>query len=483
MASTDTTDLLAPGRPAVDTFAEYVWACRLLGYHHQDLTGHARQLHEWYDTEQGLNLRTIDTECTALTAAAASAEPALQLQDSQIRVLSESWLGSGGRASSDFLQRNGGAARHAVAALRAAASTLAQLSDELRQAVERKVTLTLQIEGRHSAQRGTWLGAARTVTTGLGDRSIASELIDQQVKPFVDNEIAGEWLAAMRSSTTAVADAYDAALSALRSGPVPVFEIPGALGPAWAPAAAARDAAPRSVGIASAPTVPAGFTPGLGGAPSWSPPPTLSAATPPVSPADVPASVPPPAPVEPVTPPGLGQTLGAGLPGAGGGLPDMGAGLTGTGQQLADLFGGLIGSAAEGLPGEDPLGGEPPDLDDEVAEDAEDPEIDDEPDEDDEGEEDPEDAEDPEIDDEPDEDDEGEEDPEDAEDAEDEPVEEVEDAPVGPQEAESVDPPQDPPEPVSTAPPLAEPPAQPLATPAAETPCEIAADELPQVGQ
>lgn len=463
----DTADLLAPGRPAVDTLAEYVWACRMLGYHHQDLTGHARQVHEWYDTERGLNLRAIANECAALTAAAASVEPVLQLQDRQIRVLSDGWHGSGARASGDFLQRHAISAGHAVTGLRAAASTLAQLSDELRLAVERKVALTQQIEGRHGAQRGMWLAAARTVTTGLGDRSTASELIDQQVKPFVDNEIAGEWLTAMRAATTAVADAYDAALAALRSGPVPVFEIPGSLGPAWSPSVAPRDVAARDVavrddappvGAASAPTVPAGFTAGPSSAPPWAPAPSWSAPPPTMSPAEVPAPAPPPAaaPVEPLTPPGLGQTLGAGLPGAGGGLPDMGAGLAGTGQQLADLFGGLIGSAAEGLPDEDPLGDEPLDLDDEVVEDSEDPEID-------EGEE--------------------EEEGEDDAAADDEPVDEIEDAPVAPEQAESAEPPPDPAEPVPTAPPLAEPAVEPLAAPEGETPCEIAADELPQVGQ
>lgn len=455
----DTTELLAPGRPAVDTIAEYVWACRLLGYQHHDLTGHARQVHEWYDTEQGLNLRALESERAALSAAAASAEPALQLQDNQIRVLSDSWYGSGALASRDFLQRHGAAAAHTVSALRAAASTLAQLSDELRQAVERKVTVTLQIEGRHGAERGEWLAAARTVTTGLGDRSTASELIDLHIKPFVDNEIAGEWLGEMRVATTAVADAYDAAVAALRSGPVPVFEIPGDLGPAWSPTLAARGAE-APVSIPSAATVLAGSPQGPSSAPSWSSPPAWSA-PPPMNPAVIPAAAaPPPAPVEPLMPPpGVGQTLGSGLPDSGG-VPDMGsgmAGLAGTGQQLADLFGGLIGSAVEGLPDADPLGGEP--LDDDVGEeDVAEPEID--PDED--GEEDEE---------------------EDAEDAEEESVEEGAEAPAAPEESENVEPPPDPPEPVPTAPPPAEPPAEPLAAPVGETPCEIAADELPQVGQ
>lgn len=461
--NTDVAELLASGRPVVDTIAEYVWACRLLGYQHQDLTGHARQVHEWYDTETGLNLRAIDTERAAFTAAAAAVEPALHLHDSQFRVLSESWQGAGAQASRDFLQRHGAAAGQAVTALRAAATTLAQLGDDLRRAVERKVAATQHVEDRQAAQRGAWLAAARTVTTGLGDRSTASELIDQQVKPFVDNAIAGEWLAEMRAATTAVADAYDAAVTALRSGPVPVFDIPGDLGPAWSPSPRADADLPAPAGRSDAPTVPAGFTATPAGAPAWSPPPTWTA-PPPASPAAMPASaVPPPAvPAEPMAPPpGLGQTLGAGLPGAGGGLSDMGSGLAGTGQQLADLFGGLIGSAAEGLPDGETLAEEPLDLaEDEPDEDGEQP--------------------DPKIDDE----DEDQDDDEEGTGAtEDEPAEESPEVPAQPDEdSETVEPPPVSPEPTGPPPPVAEPAAEPLAAPAGDTPCEIAADELPQVG-
>ena len=61
------------------------------------------------------------------------------------------------------------------------------------------------------------MAAAQTVTTGAGDRAAASELVDQEVKPFVDNEIRSEWLAAMRSAMAAVMEAYDAAADELTS--------------------------------------------------------------------------------------------------------------------------------------------------------------------------------------------------------------------------------------------------------------------------
>jgi hypothetical protein len=138
-----------------------------------------------------------------------------------------------------------------------------------------------------------------------------------------------------------------------------------------------------------------------------------------------------------------------------GGLPDLGSGLSGLGQQLADAFGGLLGSADAAL-------ADTPDIGEQTADDA----LDDHPKEDDESVEPAADSE--------------------EETADGEPVQ----APV----VETADPckpaetPVDPPpeEPASTpvpVPPPPEPPTAPSPAAVSETPCEIAADELPQVGQ
>jgi hypothetical protein len=133
-----------------------------------------------------------------------------------------------------------------------------------------------------------------------------------------------------------------------------------------------------------------------------------------------------------------------------GGLPEVGGGLSGLGQQLADAFGSILGSADDASEG-------PADID-EPGKDADD--IDDTLDDD------------PEEDDEP------------VEPAAKEPVVEPADtcepapppAPVEPPlpEEPAPTPVQGPPPPEPAPPPTAEP---------AATPCEIAADELPQVGQ
>ena len=452
----------------------------MLGYQHRDLTAHPYQVHEWYGTEDGLNLRALAADAAALTAAAQSAEQALRLQEHQIRVLADAWLGSAARASRQFLFRQEATAEQAVAALRAAAATLAELDENLRKAVADKVTATVQIEGGRAGERVEWLAAARAVSTGVGDRSAASELIDQEVKPFVDNDIGGQWLAAMRAATAAVADAYDAAVTTLRAGPVLVFDRPGDLGLSGSPVHGEVTAAPAH----HSRTAPAGFDPGPDGASAWpaaasagaglAGPPSPAGAPPAGS---VPQSLAPvmpppmsqptaPASLDPVPPAGLGQTLGGGPPT----MPDMGSGLPGPGKGLADLFSGLIGSAAGALP--EVLAD--PDL---PIDEPSDP-VDDSGDDEEVGRPEDSDADKPGDDEEPTGEEElGGEESNDKESGEDESSDPAD-------SAEVPEPQPVPPEPVPVwrPPPVDAPPAEPLAAPAGATPCEIAADELPQVG-
>ncbi|HEX7826145.1 MAG TPA: hypothetical protein VF477_14675, partial [Mycobacterium sp.] len=292
--------------------------------------------------------------------------------------------------------------------------------------VDAKVDAVLDIDDRTSPQRAEWLAAAQAVTTGTGDRAAASELVDQQIKPFVDNDIRSDWLAAMHRAAMSTTAAYDAAGARLDSGAAPTFGVPGELGPRWEAAAPAASVPVASVPAASVPaaTVPAAAVMSspapAAAAPAFDPPAT--------APAPAPVAEPPPAaPVSPM--PSLGEM--------GGGMPSLGTGASGFGQQLADLIGGLAGSSDASLP--DPL---EPDPDDEI--------------------------------DEPEEPEESEEDPEEVADERPVPPEEPEPQPAPPEPAVTPVPP--PPEP-----PI--PPAVPEALPVEPTPCEIAADELPQVGE
>ncbi|MGV0872814.1 hypothetical protein [Mycolicibacterium sp. XJ879] len=438
--------------PAVEAVQTYVWACRMLGYEHPDLTTAAAQVRDRYASEEGLNLAALDADCAALQSAATTAAEALVRQDDQRVALTAAWHGRGADAAREFLRRHGEASAVAAAAVRTAAHGLAELRDKLWQAVDGKVATVLAVDDQ--VQRPDWLAAAQTVTTGAGDRAVASELIDQEVKPFVANVVGGEWVAAMHAAVDAIEAAYDAVTAELVSEGDAVFAVPGDLGPTWTPPSEIG-ASPAQTVATTAPTAwnapaPVGSSPPLAAAPASAPalaPPAVAptAAAAPVDPAaTAPALAPPPMP-----------SLG------GGGLGEMGSGLSGFAQQLGETLGGLLGSV-------DNVGAEVPEL--------EEPELDapelDEPE-----------LDEPEL-------DEGEEldDAEAEEGAADEPntvCEPPPEEPVPQQDEVLADEAAVEAAPEPTPPPIAEPPApaSPEPPPGAGTPCEIAAHELPQVGE
>ena len=69
----DVAARLAEGRPAAERTQTYVQACHAVGYQHPDLTAHGSQVLDWYDTETGLDLRVLDDDSAALSAALRSA--------------------------------------------------------------------------------------------------------------------------------------------------------------------------------------------------------------------------------------------------------------------------------------------------------------------------------------------------------------------------------------------------------------------------
>jgi hypothetical protein len=464
----DVAARLAEARPAVETIGEYVWACHLLGYQNPDLTLHAAQVRDWYGSEDGLDLRALDADRAALDAAAAATERARQLQEQQVDTLAGAWRGRGGDASREFLLRHGEASSAAASAVRGAVDVLAALRDDLWRAVDDKVAAAMAIDDRRQPQRAEWLTATRTVTTGAGDRAAASELIDQQVKPFVDNDIRADWLPVMQKAMAAVSAAFDAATGALTGDPAAAFDVPGDLGPtsvssppSTSPPADLSSTAPAgwsSTAPATAPVV----------GPAAAPIPPVPAAP------DLPAAGMPAAAVPPTAPASATPAMPSmsSLGELGGGLPSGAGGLAGIGSRLADAIGGLLDQPQDALP--EPAEG----TDDTVEEDDEAAPIEEDDvaasDEDEPGE----DEEDVKT--------KGDSDAETAELAETddtaaEPVDACADEPVG--EAPQPEPaPTPPPAPVPEQPdPVAEPPQDAEAV-GAETPCEIAADELPQAG-
>ena len=243
---------LAEGRPAVGNVGDYVWACHLLGYQNPDLTLHAAQVRDWYGSEDGLDLRALDADRAALEAVATAADGARQLQERQIDALADAWQGRGGDASREFLLRHGQASAAAASAVRNAVDALAALREDLWHAVDDKVANAVAIEDRRQSERAQWQAAAQTVTTGAGDRAVASEMVDQQVKPFVDNDIRTDWLTAMQKAMAAVTAAFDAATGALTGESPADFEVPGDLGPSAVPSWSGGTASAGPAGTAPA---------------------------------------------------------------------------------------------------------------------------------------------------------------------------------------------------------------------------------------
>jgi hypothetical protein len=452
----DVAARLSEARPTIDDVEEYVAACRRLGYQHRDLTVHPTQVRDWYDAEEGLDLRALDLDHGILAAAASAAEDAARRQGDLVAELAAAWSGRGAAAAHEFVSRSCQAATAVSAAVRAAADAEAALRDALWQAVDAKAAATEAVGATAQPQRAEWLAAAKTVTTGAGDVAAASELIDLQVKPFVDRDVGSDWLSAMRAAVSSIDAAFDAAI-ARATAPAAVFGVPGDLGPraespGYTEAAGGGEAGARAepspVRTAPAAAFPSAPAPAAA-APSVAP---ASAAPAPMPPWSPPAETAPMAAASAPLPPSAAAPSMPSPADLGAGTSSLGSGLSGFGQQLADLIGGLIGSADGELP------------------DAADTSEQDEPETDAESEE-PADDEDATA---------AVEDPE-------EPAEEIVEEPA-PQ------PPPTDPEPTSTPAPLPpEPPPAPQGLPEAiaeavpdgtePTPCEIAADELPQVGE
>lgn len=429
----DVAERLAEGRPAVEHTQTYVWACHLLGYEHPDLTSHPSQIRDWYEAEDGLDLRALDRDCADLRAAGAAVSDALRIQRDQVAELAAAWTGPGGDSAVRCLERQCDAANALATEVRAAAQRCESLRDNLWYLVDSKVATAIAIDEGTRAHRPAWLAAAAAVTAGVGDRASAEEVIRQQITPHVDNEIRDDWLTTMRSTVEGVGTSYDMVIDRMAAAPAARFEVPGDLGPGYQPLR-------PGVATPAAPAPPAAV-PGPPANPA--PPPDLSAAAP-----AVPAAIPAP----PLPDLGTAAAMPAGDPGGGLG------GLGGLASRIVDAMGSLLGPAA------DPVGAGDA-FDDEDPFHADD--ADDKPDE-----------------------------PEEAKEVEKAPGTEAakpagEARPVDAQPPVDAPPvegppaPVDAPEPVDVPAPVAAPAAPGPAPPVNEgsTPCEIAADQVPQAGQ
>lgn len=455
---------LAEGRPAAEHTQSYVRACHLVGYQHPDLTAYPAQIHDWYGSEDGLDLHALDADCAQLRAAASVLMEALRMERSQVAVLAAAWTGSEADAAVHFVQRHCETGNSVVTEVRAAAQRCESLRDNLWQLVDSKVATAIAIDERALAQRPAWLAAAEALTTEGADRPTAVEVVRQQIQPYVDDDVRNDWLTTMRSTTAGVAASYDAVTDQLASAARALRD-----------SGRSRARSPTFSGIGAGSTERDGSDYARGRS---SPPDPVPAVTSrPVTPSDFGS-----APGDgSATPAGVGSAGGFGDAGGTGGLGGF-AGLAGLANRIVDAVDSLLGSVAEQLG--DPLAADnPPGAVDPFAEDA----ADNADDADDAHPEEADEAAEPKEATEPDEADE-------VDDADESvPAERAQDV----AEEATLPPVAEPPPPA--APPVAEPPP-PVAAPAppgapepangpspealseGATPCEIAADELPQAG-
>src|ERR1700739_4019363 len=199
------------------------------------MTSHPSQIRDWYNSEDGLDLRALDRDCAELRAAGAAVMEALRIQRAQGAELAAAWTGPGGDSAVGFLQRHCDAAYALATEVRAAAQRCESLRDNLWYLVDSKVTTAIAIDDRTQSQRQTWLDAAAAVTTGVGDRPTAEEVVRQQINPYVDNEIRDDWLTTMRSTEAGVATSYDMVIRRIAAVSAACFESPGDLGPGYRP--------------------------------------------------------------------------------------------------------------------------------------------------------------------------------------------------------------------------------------------------------
>lgn len=340
----------------------YVTACRLRGYQHPDLTSHADQLHGWYDGEDGMDLRLLDRDCDELSTLVNAVEEALRVQRSQLSELEMAWRGPGCDAAAQFLREHCEAAAALAGRLRATVDSCRMLRDDLWRLVDGKVTAAAEIDDRTCAVRSEWLAAAHAATAGNGDTELAGRVIDDQVTPYVDNDIRVDWLTAMRSARASVAAAYETAAAAVEPGSGFVFPVPDDLGPyyriddptppVWTTALPAGTSAPAGP-LADSPVDRSAVAP------------VPDSAIPHDDPVEPSLNDPPGTPFTDLTDwpaaaglPGGGMPGGFGLPGETGGLSGL-SGLGGVIPRIADAIGGSLGTPDGGT--DEPWLDEPPD--------------------------------------------------------------------------------------------------------------------------
>ena len=227
----DVANRLTDAHGAIANTQTLVSACASVGYQHPDLTAHGAQIAEWFGSDDGLDLGVLDADCDRLHAALTMADEAMRLEDAAAQGLNSAWSGASGSAAAEFIASHRRTAFTLVELVRSAADGCTSLRDALWRIVDTKVAAAITIDDRRAGERTAWLAAARTVMSGGQDRSPAVEIIEKAVVPYVDSDIRIDWIDAMRSARDSVGRAYREALNQSCRSTAIDFDLPGPLVP------------------------------------------------------------------------------------------------------------------------------------------------------------------------------------------------------------------------------------------------------------
>lgn len=226
MTALDIAARLADGKSALAHTEAYVSACRALGYHYPEINSYAGQLGEWFAAEEWLDLAKLEADCSKLVASARATEEALDVERKAIDALATAWTGEAGQEASAHTRRHCLEGEAVLNGLRTAADSLRVLREKLWRAVDDKVNATVTIDNRTASQRGHWLVAAATVIGGGPDRATFADVVEREIKPYVERDIRVEWVAAMQSTTADAHAAYGEAVSRLTDHKAIRFALP-----------------------------------------------------------------------------------------------------------------------------------------------------------------------------------------------------------------------------------------------------------------
>lgn len=249
----------------VETFATYAAACRAVG--RGGIT--PERIRDLFGREDGIDLDALRADAGALASAAGTAAGALSDERTAAGILAAGWRGRSASAATDLLERHCATAAETVSALAGAAEVLERLHGRLARLLETRAEAGVRIAERYAANHPRWLASAAAVLNGSADDAAAAQVLGQ-VAPFVENDVAGEWVAAMGSVTDGVAAAYQEAVAALTERPALRFEVPSGAVRTDSPAGETPAAVAMQAGVPAA-EVPAAEVPAAGVPPAGVP--------------------------------------------------------------------------------------------------------------------------------------------------------------------------------------------------------------------